>query len=170
MFWRDALELIVSLCFPVQGHNVLHVITEENDEDSVASWNDDPMLPIYSMGRRSGITTEEAVGILLDEDIDTLLRVAKAVPSSISRNLLFVVDVEAPHVKNVKCLLADDMGAWHGTGTKTYYFKEATKTRAVTKVTEAMSGLAGVFRCTRSFYRNQSDSELHRLIIHLRGW
>ena len=43
------MELVVSLCFPVQGHNVLHVITEEN-EDSVVSWNDDPMLSIYSIG------------------------------------------------------------------------------------------------------------------------
>ena len=163
------MELIVLLCFIVQGRNVLHVTMGESDEDSAVSWNDDPMLPVYSMGRRSGITTEEAVGILLDADIDAS-RVATAVPTSISRNLLFVVDVEAPHVRNVKCLLADDMGAWHGTGTKTYYFREATKTRAVTKVTEAMSGLAGVYRCTRSFYRNQSDSELHRLIIHLRGW
>ena len=45
----------------------------------------------------------------------------KAVSSSISRNVLFVVDVEAPHVRNVKCLLVDDMGTLHGTGTKTYY-------------------------------------------------
>ena len=116
MFWQDAMELIVSLRIPVQGHNVVHVVMEKSDEDNVVSWNDDPMLPVYSMGRRSGITTEEAVGILLDTDIDTC-RVAKTVPSSISRNVLFVVDVEAPHVRNVKCLLADDMGAWHGTGT-----------------------------------------------------
>ena len=163
------MKLIISLRLPVQGHNVVHVVTEESDEDNVVSWNDDPMLPVYSMGRRSGITAEEAVGILLDTDIDTC-RVAKAVPSSISRNVSFVVNVEAPHVRNVKCLLADDMGAWHGTGTKTYYFREATKTRAITKVTEAMSRLAGVYWCTRSFYRNQSDSQLHRLIIHLRGW
>ena len=157
-----------AVLYYLQGRNVLHVITEENDEDSVVSWNDNPMLPVYSMDRRSGITTEEAVGILLDKDIDTW-RVAKAVPSSISRNVLFV-DVEAPHVRNVKCLLADDMGAWHGTGTNTYYFREATKTRAVTKVTEVTSGLAGVYRCMRSFSRNQSDSKLHRLLIHLRGW
>ena len=110
------MKLIISLRLPVQGHNVVHVVTEESDEDNVVSWNDDPMLPVYSMGRRSGITAEEAVGILLDTDIDTC-RVAKTVPSSISRNVLFVVDVEAPHVRNVKCLLADDMGAWHGTGT-----------------------------------------------------
>jgi len=126
------------------------------------------MLPVYSMGRRNGITTEEAVGILLNPDID-LSKVARATPTSISKNLLFVVDVEAPYVKNVKSLLADDMGAWHGTGTKTFYFKEATKTRPITKVGEAMYGLDGVYRCTRSFYRNESDPQLHRTVIHLRG-
>lgn len=57
---------------------------------------------------------------------------------SISNNLLFVVNVEVPHVKTVKNLPADDMGAWHGTGTKTFFFKQASKKTPLTKVTEEM--------------------------------
>ena len=127
------------------------------------------MLPIFSMGRRSGITTEDAVKILLDPDID-LAKVARTVPTSISKIVLFVADVEAAHVKSVNNLLADDMGAWCGNGTETFYFKEATKTKPLTKTTEAMFGLVGVFRCTRSYYRNESDSDLLRIIMHLKGW
>lgn len=126
------------------------------------------MLPVYEMGRRSGITTEEAVDILLSSDIPSS-KVSRDVPTSISKNLLFVVHLEAPHVKTVKNLLADDMGAWHGTGTKTFFFKQASKKKPLTKVTEEMFGAANVFKCSRSFYRNQSDPELLRILIHLRG-
>lgn len=126
------------------------------------------MLPVFSSGRRSGITTEEAVDILLNSQID-LSKVARAVPTSVSKNVVFIVDVEAPHVKSVKSLLADDLGVWKGTGTKTFYFKESTKTNSLNKVSEAMFGVVGVYRCTRSFYRNESDPELLRIIIHLRG-
>ena len=55
------------------------------------------MLPVYSVGRRSGIATEEAVAILLDEEIDRT-QVARAVPTSVSKNTLFIVDLESPHV------------------------------------------------------------------------
>ena len=70
-------------------------------EDSLELWNEDPTLPVYSVGRRNGITTEEAVAILLDQKIDRA-RVAKAVPTSVSKNTVFIVDIESPHVKSVK--------------------------------------------------------------------
>ena len=50
--------------FSLQGHNVVHVIMEESEEDFVVSWNDDPMLPMYLMGQKSEITIGEAVGII----------------------------------------------------------------------------------------------------------
>lgn len=123
------------------------------------------MLPVYSVGRRSGIVTEEAVAILLDEEIDRT-QVARAVPTSVSKNTLFIVDLESPHVKNLTTLLADDLGSWKATGTKTSYFREPTKSIPLTKVTDT---LFGVYRCTRSYYRNTSEPELLQVIISLKG-
>ena len=123
------------------------------------------MLPVYSVGRRSGIATEEAVAILLDEEIDGT-QVARAVPTSVSKNTLFIVDLESPHVKNLTTLLADDLGSWKATGTKTSYFREPTKSIPLTKVTDT---LFGVYRCTRSYYRNTSEPELLQVIISLKG-
>ena len=123
------------------------------------------MLPVYSVGRRSGIATEEAVAILLDEEIDGT-QVARAVPTSVSKNTLFIVDLESPHVKNLTTLLADDLGSWKATGTKTSYLREPTKSIPLTKVTDT---LFGVYRCTRSYYRNTSEPELLRVIISLKG-
>ena len=126
------------------------------------------MLPVYSVGRRSGIATEEAVAILLDEEIDRT-RVARAVPTSVSKNTLFIVDLESPHVKSLSTLSADDLGSWKATGTKTSYFREPTKSIPLTKVTDALFGVFGVYCCTRSYYRNTSEPELLRVIISLNG-
>ena len=126
------------------------------------------MLPVYSVVRRTGIATEEAVAILLDQKIDRT-RIARAVPTSVSRNTLFIVDIDSPHVKSVKTLLADDLVSWKATGTKTSYFREPTKSRPRTKVTDALFDVVGVYRCTRSFYRNTSEPELKRVIISLKG-
>lgn len=123
------------------------------------------MLPVYSVGRRSGIATEEAVAILLDEEIDRT-QVACAVPTSVSKNTLFIVDLESPHVKSLRTLLADDLGSWKATGTKTSYFREPKKSIPLTKVTDT---LFGVYRCTRPYYRNTSEPELLRVIISLKG-
>ena len=46
-------------------------------------------------------------------------KMVKAVPTSMSKNLLFVVDLTAPHVKGVKALFSDDLEAWDPTGTRT---------------------------------------------------
>ena len=126
------------------------------------------MLPVYSVGCKTGIATEEAVAILLDQEIDRT-RIARAVPTSVSRNTLFIVDINSSHVKSVKTLLADDLGSWKATGTKTSYFREPTKSRPLTKVTDALFGVVGVYRGTRSFYRNTSEPELKRVIISLKG-
>lgn len=123
------------------------------------------MLPVYSVGRRSGIVTEEAVAILLDEEIDRT-QVARAVPTSVSKNTLFIVDLESSQVKSLRTLSADDLGSWKATGTKTSYFREPTKSIPLTKVTDT---LFGVYRCTRSYYRNTSEPELLRVIISLKG-
>lgn len=44
--------------------------------------------------------------------------VARAVPTGIPRNSVFVVDISAPHIKHFKNVLADDLGAWNPTGMK----------------------------------------------------
>lgn len=82
---------------------------------------------------------------------------------------MFIVDVGSPHVKSVKTLLVDDLGLWTATGTKTSYFREPTISRPLAKVTDALFGVVGVYRCTRSFYRNTSEPDLKRVIISLKG-
>ena len=72
-------------------------------------------------------------------------------------------------MKSVKTLLADDLGSWTATGTKTSYFREPTILRPLAKVTDALFGAVGVYRCTRSFYRNTSEPDLKRVLKSLKG-
>ena len=58
------------------------------------------MLLVYSVGHRTGIATEEAGAILLDQNIDRT-QIVRAVPTSISRNTLFIVDMDSPHFNTV---------------------------------------------------------------------
>ena len=51
------------------------------------------MLPVFSAGRRSGVTTEEAVDILLNSHID-VSKVARAVPTSVSKNVRLRLNVQ----------------------------------------------------------------------------
>lgn len=97
------------------------------------------------------------------------MRVARAVSTSVSKNTLFIVGLKSPRVKSLRTLLADDLGSWKATGTKTSYFREPTKSTPLTKVTDALFGVFGVYRCTRSYYRNTSEPELLRVIISLKG-
>ena len=69
----------------------------------------------------------------------------------------------------MKTLLADDLGSWKATGTKKSHFREPTKSRPLTKVTDFLFGVVGIYRCTRSFYGNASEPELKRVIISLKG-
>ena len=50
---------------PLQGGN-------KTEECSVQYWNDNAMLPVYEMGRRRGITTAEAIDILLSSKVSQI--------------------------------------------------------------------------------------------------
>jgi len=82
---------LVTTPFPLQSNG---------DTDNCSFWNDDPLLPVYILGRRKGIPTKTAAAHLLNSDLDDS-RVARAVPTSVSKNMIFIVDITAPHVK--KC-------------------------------------------------------------------
>ena len=98
--------------------------------------------------------------------------VARAVPASVSVNAVFVVDISAPHVKHIKNLLADDLGAWNPTGTKQQFYRAPSKKNPAREVTQEEFGNSNdvnVYQSTRSFFRNKSASDLQRIVIYLRG-
>ena len=65
-------------------------------------------VPIYCFQKRRP-TTSEAVGIILDPDLDSG-RVCTSQPTYISKNCVFIVDLkELKHPSDVLC---DDIGTW----------------------------------------------------------
>ena len=138
------------------------------DEQGTDYLNDDPMVPIYRRGLRKGLAFKKVVDILFHPPRELI---ARAVPSAISENSVFVVDISAPHIKHFKNVLADDLGAWNPTGTKQQYYRASTKRNPVRKASQSEydDHEAQVYKCTRSFYRNESSPDLQRIFIYLTG-
>jgi len=127
------------------------------------------MLPIYQRGVSSGMKSKKVVDILLHPRNDA---VARAVPTSVCINAAFVVDTSAKYVGHIKNVLADDLGAWHPTGTKQQFYRAPSKRNPLQKATKEefdKSTNARVYRCTRSFFRNKSAPDLQRIVIYLTG-
>ena len=154
---RDAVETVVSLS---SGSS--------EDEEGIEYLHDDPLAPIYRRGLRRGLATKKVVDILFNPRREC---VARAVPTAVPINSVFVVDISAPHVKHYKNVLADDLGACHPTGTKHQFYRTATKRNPVKKASQAEyeGNEPCVFKCTRSFYRNASSTDLQRIFIYLTG-
>ena len=96
--------------------------------------HDDPMVPIYQRGLPKGLATKKVVEILLHPRQEL---VARTVPNSVSTNSAYVVDTSAPHVKHIKNVLADDLGAWKPNGTKQFFYRASSKRNPVRKVSQA---------------------------------
>ena len=88
---------------------LLKVVHDDQSHD-IKFFEMDPLLPIYEQDLRKGMETKNVVEILLQPNENA---VAQAVPTSVSINAVFVVDVASPHV-----MIADDLGAWVANGTK----------------------------------------------------
>ena len=81
---RDAVETLVSLS---SGSS--------EDEEGIEYLHDDPLAPIYRRGLRRGLATKKVVDILFNPRREC---VARAVPTAVPINSVFVVDISAPHV------------------------------------------------------------------------
>lgn len=162
---RDAVEIVER---DVLLPHLSHSSGGSEDEESMEYLHDDPLAPIYRRGLRRGLATKKVVYILFNLRHEC---VACAVPTAVPINSVFVVDISAPHVKHYKNVLADDLGAWNPTGTKQKFYRAATKRNPVKKVSqvEYEDNEPHVFKCIRSFYRNESSPDLLRIFIYLTG-
>ena len=79
----------------------------------------DRQLPVYKWGITKGISTDEAVKLLLQQCTDRSY-IATHIPTNISKNTVFVVDTsKLLDVEDVKC---DDLGTWQFTGSPKFYY------------------------------------------------
>ena len=101
----------------------------------------DPLLLIYEQDLRKGMETKNVVEILLQPNENA---VAQAVPTSVSINAIFVVDVASPHVMHYKNVLADDLGAWVVNGTKHKYYRVPGKMRIPIAVPKDVYNATGI--------------------------
>ena len=140
--------------------------TTESTESEQQYYNGNDHLPVFRNGLTYGLSTKEIVTSLKAIDVDDKC-VAKVVPTAVSHNVAFVVDVTSKFVGHLKNLLSDDMGAWNQTGTKTAYFK--CKSGGYEEVTNFRQGEENVFKVVKWYYRNTSSKDLSRIVCHMSG-
>ena len=113
-----------NVCFEICTFSISAADSDSEDElppsvivtDSWYEGNED--LPVYRWGLKHGMATKEAVKVLLAAAPGP--KIASTVPTSISKNVLFVVDTsKLAALTDLNC---DDMGAWSCTGKKTSWF------------------------------------------------
>ena len=141
-------ELIETRDTEVPPHQLNNSSSSSEDVQSISYLHDDPMVPIYRQGLRKGLATKKVADILFHPRRE---HVARAVPTAIFRNSVFLVDISAPHVQHFKNVLADDLGTWNPTGTKQKYYRAATKRNPVRKASQSeyVDNGAHVYKCTR---------------------
>ena len=87
----------------VLTHQLNDSSDSSEDEQGTDYLNDDPMVPIYRRGLRKGLASKKVVDILFHPPRELI---ARAVPSAVSENSVFVVEISAPHIKHFKNVLA----------------------------------------------------------------
>ena len=145
-------------------YSLLSSDNEDDENDDIKYLHDDNMLPIFLSGQTRGLMNKDVVSMLLHNNGD---KVCKAVPTGCDQNAAFIVDIQAEHVKHLKNVLADDLGSWKQTGTKTTLFKSISG--RVLEVKQNQLCDEGVYKVTRSYYRNQSSDDLMRIVVYLTG-
>lgn len=87
----------------VLTHQLNDSSDSSEDEQGTDYLNDDPMFPIYRQGLLTGLASRKVVDILFHPPRELI---ARAVPSAVSENSVFVVEISAPHIKHFKNVLA----------------------------------------------------------------
>lgn len=117
-------------------------------------------MPIYEVipsNRRRLYSATDIVYILLDPDMKDSKLVCRKLPTSIHKNVAFVVD--SSKFENNTDYLADDMGVWINNGVDSTHFNVSLsadgKVEAVTRTSECSSAYT-VKRVYRTHGTNQS--------------
>lgn len=135
-------------------------------ENEIMYYANNDHLPVFKSGLQSGLSTKKILDTIKELNTDNE-RVAKVVPTSVSHNVAFVVDISSPFVGHVKNVLSDDMGAWTQTGTKTGHYKWTS--RGFKEVSNVPRHDKNVYKVAKCYYRNSSSRDLSRIVCHMTG-
>ena len=105
-------------------------------EPVVEYYKGDLQLPMYGTPT-SGYPLHELIDILLKPDIPPEY-ICTVQPLTVMQNAAFVVDIDVVEFADLK---ANDLGSWHGTGTKKVYFRVMQSGAVRFTLTKPASGL-----------------------------
>ena len=125
-------------------------------------------IPIYALGCKKFLTTQEIMNVLLDSDLN-LKSVCSQVPFAVTSNAVFIVDLSK--VATAKDILCDDMGSWKWSGSFRRWCSVSSE--GLVKLLgkdEPESGLSSdTYHVWKRYYCLQAGPDLKKMIVILEG-
>lgn len=126
-----------------------------SDSDDSEFYDGNKAFPVYEFipsNRRRLYSAVDVINLLLNPEMQHSKVVCSNVPTSIHRNVAFVVDTSK--LENSSDILADDMGVWINNGVDTTYFTVSvcnTKIKAVKQASPSIPSTS--FHTVKRVYR-----------------
>jgi len=125
-------------------------------------------LPIYEMipsSRRRLYSAKDIVFILLSPHMKESNQVCKKVPTSISKNVSFVVDLSK--LADRTDFLADDMGVWINNGVDTAYFEVSMSADGTIDTVTKATSHCPTFTIKRVYRTHGTNKSLKKLTAQI---
>lgn len=151
-------------CYP---YLYVHRLKHEANDNPLIFLHGKAQLPIYSSSNKF-LTTQKAINVLLDSDLKQDA-ICSQVPFSVSKNSIFVVDLNK--LSCIKDLLCDDMGVWMWSGS----FKRwcSVGSRGFVKLFEKNVSVGdldtGSYHIWKRYYYLKASPDIRKMVILLQG-
>lgn len=125
-------------------------------------------IPIYALGCKKFLTTQEIMNVLLDSDLN-LISVCSQVPFGVSSNAVFIVDLSK--VASARDILCDDMGSWKWSGSFRRWCSVSSEGFVKLLGKEAPEGglSSDTYHVWKRYYCLQASPDLKKMVVLLEG-
>lgn len=122
-------------------------------------------VPIYCFQKRRPTTTE-AVGIILNPDLDRE-RVCTSQPTCINKDSVFIVDLK--QLKHPSDVLCDDMGTWICNGCRHTWITVDEDGELEFFNKKRPKDRENCYKVIRKYYNHKGSTDFHRMALFLEG-
>lgn len=143
-------------------------VNKTDPEDQLTFLHNKEQLPIYVLGCKKFLTTQEIMNVLLDSDLN-MKSVCSQVPFAVASNAVFIVDLSK--LEAAKDILCDDMGSWKWSGSFRRWCSVSSEgfVKLLGK-DEPENGLpCDAYHIWKRYYSLQASPDLKKMVVILEG-
>ena len=141
-----------------------------SDENVPDCYDNDEDLPVYerlSSKSRRLYSTEQLFEILLNSKLQSSNVLCSKVPTSVSSNVVFVVDVNK--LDDPNDLLCDDMGVWRNNGVDNVRYLISLSNGQISTIEKSFSSDEAAYTLKRVYRVHGTNAGLKKLTVYIYG-